>query len=583
MTRMGAYWIFSPLQDLAFILVTPLPILLVFTTAQRGGWIDALVAVALALAMAHYLPGILRAYGDRALFRRFRTRLIIAPLVLIGATVVFAYLNFNFVFLLVGLWGAWHWLMQVYGFARIYDARVESEARMPARLDQILCMLWFGMCLFVLNNVLPMYVSKFYESGGPVVPATVIGGLAAGWLGVTAAVTLFYVAFTVKRTREGRYPNPLKLMFLAVSFAYLAYTASMIDRPIVGYAMFESWHDIQYLAIVWLFNLNRSRNAPETGAFTRFLFRPRAVLLAVYVGLCLMFGSLTHAWRLFEDGTASRVVASLVMGAAFLHYYLDGFIWKIRDRETREGLNIRAEGQTPRLRPAWAHALLWLLFVIPGSLFFVMESKGSVITPLQLHEKILETFPDFPQAHYQMARELQAAGRHREARIHYERTLALAPDFPDAAVVYNNLGIICHQNEEPDKAKSHFEDAVRLNPDYALAHNNLGIILAKLGDLTQARTHYEQALRIDLGFVDAHYQLGLTLAAQGDFSGAAHHLEEVLRINPDEYLAHNSLGAVLVNQGKLSEAKSHFEQALRIRPDYVHAQQNLQKMMESQP
>src|ERR1700682_475230 len=73
----SGFWIFSPLQDMAFVLLTPLPILLTFAAARRGGWMNGLITVALALATAHYLPGILRAYGDRALFRRFRVRLIL--------------------------------------------------------------------------------------------------------------------------------------------------------------------------------------------------------------------------------------------------------------------------------------------------------------------------------------------------------------------------------------------------------------------------------------------------------------------------------------------------------------------------
>src|SRR5207249_4061828 len=80
------YWIFSPGQDTAFVLLTPLAILLTFLAARRTGSVNGLIAFALALAMAHYLPGMLRAYGDRALFRRFRVRLIVAPLFLITIT-----------------------------------------------------------------------------------------------------------------------------------------------------------------------------------------------------------------------------------------------------------------------------------------------------------------------------------------------------------------------------------------------------------------------------------------------------------------------------------------------------------------
>src|SRR5438309_9961083 len=146
------YWIFSPLQDMAFVLLTPLPILLAFAVARRGSWMDGLLTFGLALAMAHYLPGILRAYGDRALFRRYQLRLILAPLFLISITTWFAYRNLHSVIFLALLWGQWHWMMQIYGFARIYDAKAEPEARTPARLDQVICLVWCGMCVFVLNN-----------------------------------------------------------------------------------------------------------------------------------------------------------------------------------------------------------------------------------------------------------------------------------------------------------------------------------------------------------------------------------------------------------------------------------------------
>src|SRR5437870_2271464 len=95
--RQIQYWIFSPIQDVAFIFFTPLFILLTFAAAERGAWMDGLLTFALALATAHYFPGILRAYGDRALFRRFRLRLILAPLFLFTVTATFAYLNLHVV------------------------------------------------------------------------------------------------------------------------------------------------------------------------------------------------------------------------------------------------------------------------------------------------------------------------------------------------------------------------------------------------------------------------------------------------------------------------------------------------------
>ena len=144
------YWIFGPVQDCALVLGTPLLILSAFGIAHWAGWMEQLVAFGLVLAVAHYLPGILRAYGDKALFRRFRWRLVVVPILLLTVTTTFAYWDLHIVLLLSMLWGAWHWMMQVYGFARIYEAK--GTPITPSWLDQALCIAWFGMCVFVLNN-----------------------------------------------------------------------------------------------------------------------------------------------------------------------------------------------------------------------------------------------------------------------------------------------------------------------------------------------------------------------------------------------------------------------------------------------
>jgi len=531
------YWIFSPLKDLAFVLLTPLPILLAFAVARRGGWMDGLLTFGLALAMAHYLPGILRAYGDNALFRRFRLRLIAAPVFLFSVTACFAYLNLHIVVLIALLWGQWHWMMQVYGFARIYDAKADPAARTSSRLDQWICLTWFGMCVFVLNNELPSYVTRFYESGGPLLPANALEWFSRGWLVLTAVVTLVYAIQTVQVIRKGGAPNPLKFLFIAATFVYLSYTVSVMERPLMGLVMFEAWHDVQYLAIVWLFNVNRARNASDAGPVIRFLFRPKAILIITYVALCLAFGSLTHAWSLFENPAIVRIAVSLVTATGMLHYYLDGFIWKIREKETRQSLGVELEGQRPPATlpiPSWVHqAALWLLFGIPAIFFFVIESKGKPVPQLVIYENVASAFPQSVSAHYQLGRELQDVGRLREARVHYERALESAPnmlpahvylgmllsdqgDFagarphleqalsmdPDNASVHNNLGIALDELGDLQNAKEHLEVAVQINPQYALAHNNLGIVLAKLGNNAEARAHRERAAAIDPRFAE---------------------------------------------------------------------------------
>ncbi|HEY2382658.1 MAG TPA: tetratricopeptide repeat protein [Terriglobia bacterium] len=603
------YWIFSPLQDTTLVMFTPVLILLAFAAAQYGAWMDGLLAFALVLAMGHYLPGMLRAYGDRALFRRFRTRLIAAPLFIVTATTLFAYRNLHAVLLLTTIWGMWHWMMQSYGFARIYDAKSDSSARMPGWLDQAICLLWFGMAAFVLHNDLPSYVTNYYESGGAYIPASVFVWFTRAWVAVTTAATAYYVVQIAKAMRQGHKPNPLKFIFIIVTFAYLTYTNSVVQRPKMGLLMFEAWHDVQYLAIVWFFNLSRTRKNPEAGSFIRFFFRPSALMAAAYVALCLVFGMLTHAWSLFHNDIIVRIVASIVTSAALLHYYLDGFIWKIRETGTGEALGVRTAtepAQWVSLTPAWGwQALLWPLFIVPAVILGAVESRGAV-PPMQVYEDVYDAFPNSPLANYQIARQLQEEGQLREAKVHYEKALALGPDMlpahiflgvlladqqdpaaarphferalktdPRNSEVHNDLGIVLDELGDLPGAKFHLERAVALDTRYSLAEDNLGMVLAKMGDFAGARIHQERAVQIDPQFADAQYQLGSTMAKLGDLDGAVKHFQEALRLDPEQHLAHNSLGEVLIKQGRIPEAKTEFEQALKIRPHYAVAEQNL--------
>ncbi len=378
---------------------------------------------------------------------------IAAPLFLFGSVLLLAWFNYNFVFLLVGLWGAWHWTMQVYGFARIYDARSGPKGTTPPLLERTVCILWFGMCVFVLNDVLQVTSQTFTRVAAQFCPRNRCCGSHSVWLwSDCCGHCCLCNPHAVIVLRTGGRPNPVKFIFIAVTFIYLKYTASQIDRPAVGYAMFEMWHDIQYLSIVWVFNLSRARKNPEAGGFIRFLFRPRAALALAYVALCLAFGTLTHAWHLFEDATWIRLAAAVVPGTAMLHYYLDGFIWRIREPETRAALGVDVSGQRGQFENAPVrafhipgpvrHALLWLLILVPGLVLLVKESKGSdVRPPLYVYQDLVETFPNSPHAHFELGRVLQDMGRLREAKEHFDRSLALSPnDYPDSHQAWRLAG-----------------------------------------------------------------------------------------------------------------------------------------------
>ena len=63
------WWIVGAPQDVLLVIAAPLFIAPFLTLLGQQGAIHALL---LAVALGHHLPGMMRAYGDRELFARFR-------------------------------------------------------------------------------------------------------------------------------------------------------------------------------------------------------------------------------------------------------------------------------------------------------------------------------------------------------------------------------------------------------------------------------------------------------------------------------------------------------------------------------
>ena len=74
-------WIVSSWVDVVFIVLTPLlatPAILILYSSWVGVRAETIsLIVAAFFATGHHLPGLLRAYGDRELFERFRWRFIL--------------------------------------------------------------------------------------------------------------------------------------------------------------------------------------------------------------------------------------------------------------------------------------------------------------------------------------------------------------------------------------------------------------------------------------------------------------------------------------------------------------------------
>jgi tetratricopeptide (TPR) repeat protein len=539
----ASLWIIDPLRDFLLIVGAPLIILPALWAAElRFRPEQIYLFVASFGAVGHHLPGMMRAYGDRYLFDRFRYRFLLTPLLLGAVCVLFAVRELTAMVLVAYVWGVWHGLMQTYGFLRIYDAKVGAAGRTTARLDLAMCVAWFGAAIVQSPTRMTKLATDYYNAGGTVVSPAMVGAVSDLWMLLTAAVTVAFLGRSLYGFIRGERQSPAKLVLMAVSFAFWWYSNVAVSNMLVGIALFEVFHDVQYLTIVWIFNLNRVDRNPGVGPFARFLFRRSWSLAGLYVGLVAAYGALNYLPGGIASPSVSRALTGLLTASALLHFYYDGFIWKVREPAVRESLGVRDGGRAQAIQtPGWAHGLKWAVLVVPVAWLGVSETRGAV-APLERDRLVAEAVPQSAQAR-------------------------------------NNLGGSLLMQGRVDEAIPHLQEALRLEPAHAEAHSNLGVALARRGRVVEAIAHYREALRLDSSQTQAYSNLGNALLSQGNITEAIARFNDALTIAPSDPQARTNLAGALLRDGRLDEAIRELEEVLRVTPDFQPARRNLEIMV----
>src|SRR5438034_6004098 len=233
-------WILNSWRDLILYVGTPLLLLPMFLLAQaRWSAQDIYLFVGAFGAVGHHLPGMIRAYGDRALFRRFRWRFIFAPIFLLSVCVAFYWWDLKGIILIVFFWGVWHGLMQTYGFCRIYDAKVNSFAALTRRLDFATCAIWFAAAVLLSNQRMADTLDTYYSAGGLFVAPGLLRAAQQAAITLAVAVSVLFLANYVWNWVRGNRPNPVKLVLLITSISFWWYCNNIVASILVGIALFE--------------------------------------------------------------------------------------------------------------------------------------------------------------------------------------------------------------------------------------------------------------------------------------------------------------------------------------------------------
>src|ERR671930_2755512 len=212
-------------------------------------------------------------------------------------------------------------MMQTYGFCRIYDAKVGSFAELTRRLDFALRGIWFATAVILSPQRMTDTLETYYSAGGPFLPPDLLRTAQQGLLALALVVAGLFLANFVRAWLSGHRPSPVKLVLLVTSISFWWYCNNIVASVLVGVALFEGFHDVQYLSLVWIYNRKRGESDTTIGGFLRFVFRRSGSLVGLYVGLIFAYGALGYFKSSIGVDSVKTMLTGVVTASALLHFY----------------------------------------------------------------------------------------------------------------------------------------------------------------------------------------------------------------------------------------------------------------------
>ncbi|SBW05281.1 Diguanylate cyclase and serine/threonine protein kinase with TPR repeats [uncultured delta proteobacterium] len=159
---------------------------------------------------------------------------------------------------------------------------------------------------------------------------------------------------------------------------------------------------------------------------------------------------------------------------------------------------------------------------------------------------------------------LARLGRHNEARGHFGRAVALAPE---ANALYN-MGYTCQCLGERDDAKAFYGRCLEKAPGHLYALVRLGQMAESEGDTAGAKTLYDRAGTVPGGMAVTRRCLAGLCLREGKAEEARELLHEALALDPQNAVALQMLAELYLDGGEDAEvAESLARQSIVLRPE----------------
>jgi hypothetical protein len=344
------WYINSKASDLTWIILCPLVALIVVTfvcAPRTDNFIySSLTPVWFAIAAsvlthAHVLLVFTRSHLNADVFKRYKYRFTLVPLILLIAMCASPML-----FILMGVlgayWDEWHSLMQTFGFGRIYDGKMGNDPLAGRKLDM-------GMAFVVgllPNLVLLTYLSDSQLDGALVeyleMPLMIVKqyGSFITWLRIPLIAfavfyTIFYIVSYRKLIKNGYQYSKAKFALFAVTGATTIIIASkytIADGVFFG----NIYHAIQYIFIVLVSErANLAKIAIKKDQSKEKNIKIGVLIyFALIIPMVFIFAGLRQFTQQEENPSEIiRWVAAFWLLTSIMHFWFDGFIWSVRRQD----------------------------------------------------------------------------------------------------------------------------------------------------------------------------------------------------------------------------------------------------------
>ena len=341
-------WIISARDDLVWFIgsVASSYALLILYLTGIVPLVPMAVGWAILIDAPHVFGTFSRTYFDRT-ERRNRARLLWGSLLffVVGPLAVLAGAGFVF-FFIAALWAYYHLVKQHYGFMVLYKKKNNDLATVDNALDRLLL-------LFAFNYPFVEFIARDPTAMArvPQLLQSSVSGLALLLLAGTIILAAAWLGRQIQRAINGQALDVPKYLLLAAAIPmhWIVLLTPMPNKPIAIVAILTIYHNLQYHRLIWFHNKKYGAVTGDAShATARAKFGAAELIsrrLLFYVAFGLLFGliyqgprqylgylSLKHAGSVAANDAsiAVQLGISFLWGYAFIHYYLDSKIWRVR-------------------------------------------------------------------------------------------------------------------------------------------------------------------------------------------------------------------------------------------------------------